>query len=310
VGQIPLLVINRAQNEQSVSEIKFILDELGMEYNYLDTIPPEPQNYEAIVLCLGTFYGNTPLTISEGLLLATYLDQGGKLYMEGTTTWYIDPQTALHPKFNTDVQTISNWLVFNELIGIDSTFAEGMMFDFTGTYNSLPCYFEPKNNAFAVLKTDTGEDAFTMAAFENDMYKTIGSILEFGSYGDETAVESRKELMTNILDFFDLKHYITPVTELPVTTDNQFLVSAYPNPFADHVDFEIRLSKPAQITINLYDLSGQLIHKIHHPSPASENNHSIRWEMNNPTGKNLSPGIYIYQVNTSSATFTGKLVKL
>jgi hypothetical protein len=310
VGQIPLLVINRAQNEQSVSEIKFILDELGMEYHYLDTIPPEPQNYEAIILCLGTFYGNTPLTFNEGLLLATYLDEGGKLYMEGTTTWYIDPQTALHPKFNTDVHTISNWQVFNALIGIDGSFAEGMMFPFTGNYNSLPCYFEPKNNAFPVLKADTGEDAFTMAAFENDMYKTIGSILEFGSYGDETAVESRKELMTNILDFFDLKHYISPVTELHETTDNQILVSAYPNPFADHVNFDIRLPQPAPVTIALYDLSGQLIRKMNHDSSISEKHHSIRWEVNSPTGKTLLPGIYIYQVSTSSATFTGKLVKL
>lgn len=310
IGQIPLLVINKAQNGQSVEVIKNTLDALGMEYDYLDSIPPEPEHYQAIMLSLGTFYVNTALTAAEGLLLAGYLDQGGKLYMEGTTTWYVDPQTNVHPKFHANVQTLSNWQIFNSLHGVEGSFAEDWSADFSGSYNLLPCYFLPEAPGFAVLKTDTGDDVFTMAAYFNGVYKTIASILEFGSFGEAGDLEQRKELMTGILDFFDLKDYITKVDDRLTQDEDRLSVSAYPNPFGGQVNFDITLGAPADVAVRVYDLSGQLVWQSHSGGASPEQNYSISWDVAGQLRKSVPPGIYIYSVTAASTTFTGKLVKI
>lgn len=305
IGQFPLMVINFAKNENSFNVIKSTLDELGFPFAYSDTLPAQPEIYRAIMLCLGTFYSNTALTAAEGLLFSDYLDNGGRLYMEGTTTWYIDPQTAVHPKFNTSVITVANWISFNTLLGVEGSFANGLSFDFTGTYNLLPAYFQPSPPAFAVLRADNGDGINTMTAFENETYKTIGSFLEFGSYGDAGAIADRKELMTGILDFFGLENYITTIPE-PANDQQEISISIYPNPFRDQTRLHFGLKESTAIKVSIFDLSGLLIDHFAVPQGLDKISKSVEWRF----GKSISPGVYIYRVQAGSSTFTGKLVKL
>lgn len=306
IGQYPLMVINFAKNENSVSVIKSTLDELGMAYIYSDTLPAKPEIYKAIMLCLGTFYSNTALTTAEGLLLSDYLEKGGRLYMEGTTTWYIDPQTAVHPKFNNSVITVANWISFNHLFGVEGSFAEGLSFDFTGAYNLLPCYFQPVNTAFPVLRADNGDGIYTMSAFENDTYRTIGSILEFGSLGNANAVSERKALMTGILEFFDLEDYFVAIMEHEKAEEKRIHVTVSPNPFTDFIHFYITHDATERIELAVFELNGQLIH--HDFSTYGTTSDSQPISIHLPL--TLSPGVYFYRVISGNHVATGKLIKL
>jgi len=297
------MVINLAKNELSVSVIQATLDELGFPYVYSDTIPSQPEHYRALMLCLGTFYSNTALTAYQGLLLSDYLSKGGKLYMEGTTTWYIDPQTAVHPKFNTNVTTVANWIAFNSLLGINGSFAEGLEIDFTGAYKLLPAYFQPVSPAFPVFRVDNGENIYAMTAFENDTYKTIGSLLEFGSFGDAGALEDRLALMLGIINFFEIESYITAI---PEKTNEQNPVVVFPNPFKNQTNFHINSSEAAVTEITIYNLNGMAIDHLLIEPRQSGSSTSVTKEF----GKNVSPGVYIYKVKTGDSVFTGKLVKM
>lgn len=310
IGQYPLMVINFAKNEISVSAIKSTLDALGMAYIYSDTLPAQPEIYRAIMLCLGTFYTNTALTDAEGLLLSDYLDKGGNLYLEGTTTWYIDPQTALHSKFNMHVITLANWISFNSLLGVDGSFAEGLQFDFTGVYNLLPCYFQPIAPAFPVFRADNGEGIYTMTAFENATYKTIGSILEFGSFGDSNAMAERKELMTGILEFFGLKDYIIAVPEKEILDSAGLFVAVSPNPFKDVVHFQIASENPEPIVISIFTMHGQAILQLSFDQKSTGIREIISIDLASQSGGFLSPGIYYYRVLSGKSVATGKLVKV
>ncbi len=86
---------------------------------------------------------------------------------------------------------------------------------------------------------------------------------------------------------------------------NKLNVSAYPNPFTDVVNFDIELNDMLDITISIFNSSGQLIVKrIYNQLPAGQQNIQL-----NLQNINLNDGIYLYQINTNKSTVNGKLLK-
>ncbi len=55
--------------------------------------------FEAVFLVLGVYPDNHVLTEGESTKFQTYLNGGGRLYMEGGDTWQYDPPTSLHASF-------------------------------------------------------------------------------------------------------------------------------------------------------------------------------------------------------------------
>jgi len=310
IGQHPLLIVNLAKNENSVSVIKNTLNIINIPYLFQDSLPKQPELYRAMILCLGTFYGNTALTQDEGQLLAHYLDQGGKLYMEGTTTWYIDPQTAVHPRFRTAIITVPNWYNFTTLNGLAGTFAEGLSFDFTGTYNLLPCYFQPADSAFPVMRADEYQEIYTMTACETSTYKTVGSLLEFGSFGNENANEERKILLTGIIEFFGLQNYISSAPDQFDHSENLLIVQPMPNPFTDIVNLNILTNQTGNFVISIFNINGEPVgqSKTFHFLTGEQN--PVKLDLSKEAGINLPAGIYFYRIISGSNTANGKLIKI
>ena len=69
-----------------------ISERMEIPVSYITTIPGDLQLYEIVFVCLGVFDNAYALNITEGLELASYLDNGGRLYMEGGDTWYFDEE--------------------------------------------------------------------------------------------------------------------------------------------------------------------------------------------------------------------------
>jgi PKD repeat protein len=204
VGQIPVLIIDMDGNQNSANRMIEALDDIGVSYTYVNSFPSEDLHlYSSIFVCLGVYSNNHTLTQAQGQLLASYLNQGGNLYMEGGDTWYYDTQTPVHPLFSinpiadgsSDLSTIA---------GMAGTFTEGMSYPYNGD-NSWIDRIAAAGSAVLILQ-NTSPSYGTGVAYEEGSYKTIGASHEFGGLnGDRTA------LMEAYLDFFDL----LPATLIP-----------------------------------------------------------------------------------------------
>jgi len=309
IGQWPVLLINRAQNNLSTSKMEEAFNTLGVEYVLVDQVPADLDLYRSIFLCLGTFYTNHIITQEEGALLREYLVNGGKLYMEGSTTWYIDPQTPVHPMFNVSVVTIT-WVQFDQLVGFNGTFTQGMVFDFTGQYNYLPCYLSPAVPAYAILSANGSTQNITAVANEYWDYKTIGSMFEFGSLGDETYANARAELMRNMLIFFDLEDYITHLDENHYNCNSGLAVSCFPNPFTSEANIRFYHEESVPEEIFIYDIKGQQVATLHHFDVSETGLCFTSWNGQNDMGQEMPQGVYFYRFNSGKSAFTGKMIKV
>ncbi|MBC8320016.1 MAG: T9SS type A sorting domain-containing protein [Bacteroidetes bacterium] len=85
-------------------------------------------------------------------------------------------------------------------------------------------------------------------------------------------------------------------------TENFFTVSQnYPNPFTGSANIEITLNKPADLSLEVYNLTGQKVHSINRGYSAGTQNIVI-------DAVNLRAGIYFYTVVAGEKTITKKMI--
>ena len=82
------------------------------------------------------------------------------------------------------------------------------------------------------------------------------------------------------------------------------LVSVYPNPFSDAIQFEIECKNEDQVNIEIFDRSGKLVFE---QSIQSDGNRAdFHWN-----DQNIKPGLYFYKVGIGNKGIeTGKILKL
>jgi hypothetical protein len=225
IGKTPVLVIDMDPNNNSGPVILSLLNELNVVSEYEYSIPNEIDMYQSLFICLGFHFSNHVLTLGEGSRLADYLDNGGKIYMEGRKTWKEDPGTPLQPKFN--LTTVGTVTVFDTINGVDSTFTEGLSF-FNEAINPFAFYYlEPVSPAYSILQHSELQVSCAIA-YDAGIYKTIGALFEFGTLTGLPPA-SQRELMLKYLDFFDIYANPMGVEEKPEVASGLGLY-VYPNP--------------------------------------------------------------------------------
>ncbi|MDO8898195.1 MAG: T9SS type A sorting domain-containing protein, partial [Bacteroidales bacterium] len=311
VGQFPLLVFNKALNNLSASAITAALDSLQIQYVYSTTLPSNLDIYRAAIVCLGTYYTNTVLTQDEGALLSNYLLEGGKLYMEGSRTWRNDPQTAVHNKFNIQWLNINQGAYFNHLIGTNESFAHNMNFPFSGLYNVLLYHLTFQPPAFPLFYTDFSPTAYTMIGFEGFGYKTIGSMLEFGSYGSLENYEGRRNLMAEILIFFELEQFMVSVPEKEIAgLTNSIALSIRPNPSNANVEIELLSSEKDSQELKIFSIDGRLIKTIIFMPDSSSEKQVVQWDGKDENGKIMPKGVYLVQIISGQKMVSSRLIRM
>jgi PKD repeat protein len=202
IGRIPALVIDLDGNTNSAPAMQQAIEALGIPVTYATTLPDSLDRYQSVFVSLGVYPNNTVLSGTNGQKLATYLDNGGRLYMEGGETWYADPKTAVHPKFYI--------LGFNDgqgdltqIHGETGTFTSGQNFYYDGDNTDIDrITFE--GYAFTIFKNVTPSYG-NAVAYEGSVYRTIGSSFEFGGLIDGTYPSTKTQLMLEYLNFFGIQ---------------------------------------------------------------------------------------------------------
>jgi PKD repeat protein len=201
IGQIPVAVIDLDQNKNSGPSMIESLQSNNIFAQYLTSMPSDLSGYQSLFVSLGTGSKKHVLTSAEGQLLADFLNNGGKLYMEGADTWYYDPKTAVHSLFMINgVMDGSNDLAME--LGQTGSFTEGLTLSYDGD-NEFIDHIAPTGTAFNIYKNNSPY-YITAVAYDAGTYKTIGSAFEFGGLVNGDFPATRDEYMHRIIDFFGI----------------------------------------------------------------------------------------------------------
>ena len=201
MSQSPILIIDLDENNSSAPAMETSLTNLGKEFETTSTMPSDLSPYEILFVCLGIYPNNYELTLSDGQLLADFLNNGGSIYMEGGDTWYFDDPTPVHTMFN--INPVSDGTGDMSVVnGQTGTFTEGMSFPYVGENNWMD-HIEAVAPGFLVLQNQTPVYG-TAVAYDAETYKTIGTSHEFGGLSDGTSPSTRDELMETYIDFLVL----------------------------------------------------------------------------------------------------------
>jgi hypothetical protein len=301
IGQYSALVLDLDPNSHSAPSIMQSFSDMDLIAEYASVMPADLKLYKSVFVCLGIYYSSHELTQAEAQVLEDYLEDGGKIYMEGRLTWHLDPQTSLHQMFNI-TSTASDWYEIDSVRGAEGTFTEGMnyVYDMTQPFNNHVLH--ATGPAFEIFRLATGSDAL-MIASDAVEYKTIGSSIEFGGLVDGNHPSTRKELMSRILEFFG--DILTGVDHHAVHA-RQFSIGVYPNPFTNEVNFSFQLEEPSRVTLDIYDVTGKLIKRITEAGLGA-GNHRLVWDPS-PVDQSTPHGIYFYRFNSGIVFQGGKII--
>ena len=85
------------------------------------------------------------------------------------------------------------------------------------------------------------------------------------------------------------------------------LCQNYPNPFNAETVIRYQLPAPADVTIRVYSLSGQLVRTLVH-ARVETGCHTVRWDGKDEAAKEAASGIYLYQVVAGGNHLTKKML--
>ena len=79
-------------------------------------------------------------------------------------------------------------------------------------------------------------------------------------------------------------------------------INAVQNPVQSTTSFIVTHNRPGSefdIVIEIFDMSGRLLHKITSPSTPGLTTCTVPWDVTIANGKRLKTGVYLYRVNIS-----------
>lgn len=164
--------------------------------------------FNAIFVCVGIYPNNYSFSANseEEDALITYLENGGRLFMEGGDVWAYDTNPAtLRDYFN--IEGVSDGASSGDassLVGEIGTFAEGMSFDYNGENNYID-HLDANGSAFPVLRNESPSFYGAIAYIDDTYnYRTLGMSFEFGGLSNGSDPNNQTALMTGILEFFEI----------------------------------------------------------------------------------------------------------
>jgi len=306
IGKVPVLLLKLADGPSSADNFSVILDSLQLQYEYRTTFPEDLNDYYSVFVCLGPMFINYELSWGEGNSLQEFLLDGGRLYMEGMTTWYDDAPIELHSMFNMDVIYNGNYFEFDSVYGVEEEFTNGLIMGYSGSMAFNNYYFEPKGDAFSFLRTSVNDSACAVA---NDTlnYKTIGSSVLFGAMEDTGSSFSVSEYVNAILKFFDITIQVEGVAENDLK-ENALHFEVYPNPFTNRLSIQFYSSGEENPVYEIYDLYGRLIKSEAIPRIDQNQSVEIIWDGTNEQGEKQQPGIYFINYVTTTRAASQKVI--
>lgn len=84
-------------------------------------------------------------------------------------------------------------------------------------------------------------------------------------------------------------------------------IKNYPNPFSDYTTIQYELTETATVTVQIFNLQGQLVQTLLPSTQQTPNGYVLTWNGQDQQGQSLPSATYIYRITTNQQTFSGKM---
>ncbi len=176
--------------------------------------------FRGVFAVLGVSGNNHVVSVTEAATLKRYMDQGGRMYLEGGDFFYTSTRpgaqfkTVLHDLFNIDSTSGGLPVLDGPIAG--RNFLDGYSFDYVSGSPHFNSYLDRLVHRAASgsreIMRNAGTTAFATAiSFESTpatqsapFYRTIGSSILFGGLVEQTGHTTLVNLMSRYLDFLEV----------------------------------------------------------------------------------------------------------
>lgn len=282
------------------------------------------QDYNVVIWISGEEgTSDESFSMVEQVLLASYLEAGGKLFLSGSEIGYdlagqgssadqLFYRTYLKADYVMDRVPTYNMdgisqTVFNSLTAI--SFDNGTY----GTYNvDYPDGIRPVDGSVACLNySGFAPETYGYAGIQYEGNfgngTTPGKLVYLGIPFETIYPENmRDSILTRIFQFFDISSDISIVD--PVLPQKVELSQNYPNPFnpTTTIKFTISGGQTVHVKLTVYDLLGHEIAILLDEMKGS-GIYEVKWDGKNSRGKAVPSGIYIYRLQAGRETISQKM---
>ncbi len=291
------------------SVLQQIFDSQGLVGFYTTDLAeylPDLPNFKSVWIMVGMYPNNERIPDGpEAQALVQYLENGGRVYLEGGDVWAYDPGAGsfdFGPYFGLEgVEDGSDDLA--SVLGLSGTFTEGFSFTYAGENSWVDHIQATASGAFNIFENSSPSYycgvAYVHDLGNNEDYRTIGLSFELGglqSSGSGTV----EDLVRRMLEFFGV---ITDVAEGAGTTPRFAFAEPHPTLVRTTATLQFTLPQSSPVTLDLYDASGRRVKRLMARTlPAGS--HTLTW-----TPK-VSSGVYFLKLKAGSQTRTRKFVVL
>lgn len=201
IGMIPVLLYVLDRNPADVQALRDALTSLGIESEWVSTLPNELGVYQSIWVFSGTYPNQVPVSYAASNRLSDYLDQGGNIYWQGGDVWAFDLRQRLHGYFH--ITGVSDGAGdAGPIAGEFGTMLQDYNFVYSGE-NSFIDRLGVENGSQVMLRNArSGHDYPVCISYASPIYRTIGSSIELGSLEDGIYPSTRIRIVNEILSWF------------------------------------------------------------------------------------------------------------
>lgn len=171
---------------------------------------PDLKPYKGVFAVLGVYGRYHVMTGAEAARLQVYLDNGGKVYVEGGDYFFVNPTggqplTNLHPYFKIDATSDGVSKLDGPVNGSNFLWRFGFDYDQNGIMNSWidRLTHTPGAGGREILRNAGAKTFATAVSYDSGTYRTIGSSVAFGGLLERSDGGTLKDLMGKYLYFFE-----------------------------------------------------------------------------------------------------------
>jgi hypothetical protein len=89
----------------------------------------------------------------------------------------------------------------------------------------------------------------------------------------------------------------------------RFDLACSPNPFSDHMTFEVRLARDGETVLELFDHAGRRVRRLH-DGPLAAGVHRLAWDGTDEQGRPAGNGVYFYRLISGPGATTGRVLRI
>lgn len=268
----------------------------------INTLLVNPNNSNEI-FAGGLINVQFPSTYKSGLFKS--IDSGVNWTEIGETTFNNEQEMlsaiSIHPQN-------SDYMCVGSDNGIYTSFDSGENWELTNSDAlDVNCIISTDNGIFAGTKNglfislDYGEtwdefnDGLGFSGINCMDYDSQNSILYVGTSGGGVY----RYIFSDVTGLAEIDAHLTDFS----------LYQNYPNPFNPSTTIEYFVTEQANVKINLYNVTGELVSKLVNQTQEI-GLYSIKWDGRDDSGNELSTGIYFYQMQVGKNIQTKKMILL